>query len=228
MLPNDRRIDADTLTGFLAAVLTAAGASKPDADCVAAHLADANLKGHDSHGAGLLPVYVHHIRKGLVETEATPSTLTDTAVLLRVDGHGGWGAPAGFNLIERAGHKAKASGLAAATLGHVHHLGRIGAYGERAAAAGLGLDPFRQRRRSCATGGPFSRIRRPLRHQSGLHRLPGDGEPTRLRAGHGDEPDRAGQGPGRRQQGYRTGRGQSDRREGPPDDRPPAAWPASS
>ena len=137
MLPNDRRIDADTLTGFLAAVLTAAGASKPDADCVAAHLADANLKGHDSHGAGLLPVYVHHIRKGLVETEATPSTLTDTAVLLRVDGHGGWGAPAGFNLIERAGHKAKASGLAAATLGHVHHLGRIGAYGERAAAAGL-------------------------------------------------------------------------------------------
>lgn len=137
MTPTDRRIDADTLTGFLAAVLTSAGARKPDADCVAAHLADANLKGHDSHGAGLLPVYVHHIRKGLVETGATPSTLTDTPVLLRIGGNGGWGAPAGFGLIEQAGQKAKAGGLAAATLGNVHHLGRVGAYGERAAAAGL-------------------------------------------------------------------------------------------
>ena len=137
MHTTDRRIDADTLRGFLQSALAAAGARKSDAASVAAHLADANLKGHDSHGAGLLPVYLRHIRKDLVRLDAEDRILRETGVLLQVDAEGGWGAPAGFRLIDRAAAKAREHGLAAATIGHVHHLGRIGAYGERAAAAGL-------------------------------------------------------------------------------------------
>ncbi|MEA1942179.1 MAG: malate/lactate/ureidoglycolate dehydrogenase [Pseudomonadota bacterium] len=137
MHTTDRRIDADALRGFLHAVLTSAGARETDAAGVAAHLADANLKGHDSHGAGLLPVYLRHIRKDLVRLDAEDRIVRETGVLLQVDAGGGWGAPAGFRLIDRAAAKAREHGLAAATIGHVHHLGRIGAYGERAAEAGL-------------------------------------------------------------------------------------------
>ena len=113
MHTTDRRIDADALRGFLHAVLTSAGARETDAAGVAAHLADANLKGHDSHGAGLLPVYLRHIRKDLVRLDAEDRIVRETGVLLQVDAGGGWGAPAGFRLIDRAAAKAREHGLAA-------------------------------------------------------------------------------------------------------------------
>lgn len=83
------------------------------------------------------PAYVRHAREGLVALDATDRLVRETAILLQVDAGGGWGAPAGFRLIDRACDKARREGLAAATIGHVHHLGRIGAYAERAAEAGL-------------------------------------------------------------------------------------------
>jgi len=137
MNPPERRIDAPTLTAFCEDLLTRAGARADDAGCVARHLVDANLKGHDSHGVGILPAYAGHIRREQVCLDASDTVLTDTAVLLRVDAGGGWGPPAGERLIRQAGTKAKAGGLAAATLGNAHHLGRIGAYAEQASEAGL-------------------------------------------------------------------------------------------
>ncbi|WP_295691311.1 malate/lactate/ureidoglycolate dehydrogenase [uncultured Maricaulis sp.] len=133
----ERRLNPTSLLEFCATVLSAGGASKDDAACVAAHLVDANLKGHDSHGAGLLPAYLRHMERGQVNLEASDQVLADTSVILRIDADGGWGAPAGQRLVERASAKAREHGLAAATLGHVHHLGRLGAYAEQAAAAGL-------------------------------------------------------------------------------------------
>ncbi|WP_300542089.1 malate/lactate/ureidoglycolate dehydrogenase [Maricaulis sp.] len=137
MPSTDRRIAPATLNAFAASLLAAAGARDADSAIVANHLVEANLKGHDSHGAGLLPAYIHHVRRNLVDPSGQDRTLRETAILLQVDAGGGWGAPAGFRLIDRAGEKAKAEGLAAATIGNVHHLGRVGAYGERAAEAGL-------------------------------------------------------------------------------------------
>lgn len=137
MLTHTPRIAPDRLRRFAVSVLAAAGARADDAEAVAAHLVDANLKGHDSHGIALLPVYLRHIRKAHVSLDAQLRTVRETAVLLQLDGGHGWGPPAGFELVERAGQKAKTEGLAAATLRQVHHLGRIGAYAERAAEAGL-------------------------------------------------------------------------------------------
>jgi len=137
MNPPERRIEAPALTAFCESLLTRAGARAEDAGLVAQHLVDANLKGHDSHGVGILPAYVRHARRGQVCLDASDTTLTDTAILLRIDGGGGWGAPAGERLIQLAGSKARSNGLAAATLGNVHHLGRIGTYAEQASAAGL-------------------------------------------------------------------------------------------
>ncbi|MAK63219.1 MAG: malate/lactate/ureidoglycolate dehydrogenase [Maricaulis sp.] len=133
----EHRFEFDTLQAFADTLLREAGARAEDAACVAHHLVDANLKGHDSHGVGLLPAYLRHMREDLVNLGSTDRLLQETSVLLQMDADGGWGAPSGFRLIDRAIDKARAEGLAAATIGNVHHLGRIGAYAEKASAAGI-------------------------------------------------------------------------------------------
>ena len=47
-----------SLTKATGAILVAAGAPSAHADAVAHHLVEANLKGHDSHGVGMVPSYV--------------------------------------------------------------------------------------------------------------------------------------------------------------------------
>jgi len=131
------RIPADRLTDFTADVLSAAGAKTGDAQKIAAHLVGANLTGHDSHGVQLLPGYVMNIQQELVAIDAEPVVLADAPVITRLDAGGGWGVLGGEALIESLSLKAKVSGLAGGTIGNVHHLGRIGAYAERAAQAGL-------------------------------------------------------------------------------------------
>ena len=61
------QIAADRLTDFIAEIFTTCGAAGEVAREVAEHLVAANLKGHDSHGIGMTPAYVHNIR-----TESTP------------------------------------------------------------------------------------------------------------------------------------------------------------
>ena len=52
------------LRGYLARIFEATGAPADDAAEVAAHLVDANLKGHDSHGAIRTAHYVTSVREG--------------------------------------------------------------------------------------------------------------------------------------------------------------------
>ena len=137
MKTSDIRLPAREMTEFCAALLRAAGARPEDAEGVSEHLVSASLAGHDSNGIALLPAWLEQAGRQLVNLDSKEHVLTETGILLRVDADGGWGAPAASRLIERAGAKALEHGLAAATLGNVHDLGRIGAYGEQAAAAGL-------------------------------------------------------------------------------------------
>lgn len=137
MTLDEARFSQDRLTRFAEELLQSAGARAEDAACVAAHLVGANLTGHESHGVGLLPAYVRHIRDKLVDCGADAGDLKETAILLQQDFGGGWGAPAAYSAIDRCADKAREHGLSALTIGNAHHLGRIGAYAEHLAAAGL-------------------------------------------------------------------------------------------
>ena len=55
--PRMGRIDAAALREFVTALLVAKGSEPAEAETVAAHLVLSNLKGHDSHGVGMLPQY---------------------------------------------------------------------------------------------------------------------------------------------------------------------------
>ena len=51
-------IQADKLEAVCRLITSARGSSEKEADQVARNLVVANLKGHDSHGVGMLPRYI--------------------------------------------------------------------------------------------------------------------------------------------------------------------------
>ena len=68
-------------------VLAAAGASKENADTVAAHLVSANLSGVDTHGVRHIPGYVRDLAAGFIDGKAQPTTLRSGPSSLLVSGN---------------------------------------------------------------------------------------------------------------------------------------------
>ena len=65
------------------------------------------------------------------------STVLDAGALLRLDGNAGFGQVIGVQAMALGIARARAHGSCVVALGNSHHLGRIGAWAEQAAAAGL-------------------------------------------------------------------------------------------
>jgi len=130
-------IKAAALTEFAARIIAAAGSLAPEAQEVARHLVEANLKGHDSHGVGMIPAYVRNIRAGHLHPNTHATLVSETGSIAVFDGGMGYGQITAREATEWAIAKAKATGIAAFALRNTHHVARVGAYGELAAAAGL-------------------------------------------------------------------------------------------
>ena len=113
------------------------GSSDAEVDAVAGNLVDANLAGHDSHGIGMLPRYVDAFLEGGLTPNAHISTVLDNGALLRLDGNAGFGQVVGQEAMALGVARAQQHGSCIVALGNAHHLGRIGAWAEQAAAAGL-------------------------------------------------------------------------------------------
>ncbi|HYZ02458.1 MAG TPA: Ldh family oxidoreductase [Candidatus Binatia bacterium] len=128
---------ADELRELTTRVFEAAGAPTETARQVADHLVEANLAGHDSHGVLRVADYVRHVRDGQIRPAAEPGVTQSTPVAALVDGGWGFGQPAANVAIDRACDAASASGVGLAAVVRAYHLGRLGAYMERAAARGF-------------------------------------------------------------------------------------------
>lgn len=113
------------------------GSNEDEVQAVAGNLIDANLTGHDSHGIGMLPRYADAFLEGGLRPNAHVQTVTDTGALLRLDGQAGFGQVIGREAMALGIERARAHGSCIVALGNAHHLGRIGAWAEQAAAAGL-------------------------------------------------------------------------------------------
>ncbi len=120
-----------------ARLLEAAGAAGADAALVAEHLVDANLAGHDSHGVGMLPQYVRAIRAGVLDPRAHALVEDRGGAVLAVDGRHGFGQVVAREATAAGIERARATGVALVALRSASHVGRVGAYGLQAAAAGL-------------------------------------------------------------------------------------------
>ncbi len=118
-------------------LLAAAGATEADARVVADHLVDANLSGHDSHGIGLVPFYVRSIHSGSLHPRAHAAIEDRGGGLLSADGGRGFGQIVAREAVLAATERARATGVAVMALRNTSHIGRVGTYGELAAAHGF-------------------------------------------------------------------------------------------
>lgn len=131
------QIAADPLRRLAARILAAAGSSPEEARKVAARLIDANLAGHDSHGAIRVPQYVDQVRAGTIVPNRHAEVVRETATVTVLDGHHGYGQIVGEQAVQAAIDKAARHGIALSALRNAAHLGRLGDWAEMAAAAGM-------------------------------------------------------------------------------------------
>ena len=130
-------IAAARLTGIARRVFAAAGSAEEEAGIVAEHLVEANLKGHDSHGVGMIPSYLRNLSGGKAKPNEPGRIVTDSGSMLVYDGERGWGQIVARNATLLGIERARRDGVAVVALRNAHHIGRIGTYGEMCAAAGL-------------------------------------------------------------------------------------------
>jgi len=130
-------VAAEGLRRLTRAILAAGGSEEAEAALVADHLVAANLAGHDSHGVGMVPTYVRHLAAGLVVPNTSARLVKDDGPILMFDGRRGYGRRVAGEAMEAAIARCRATGVATVTLANAHHIGRVGAYGEMASAAGL-------------------------------------------------------------------------------------------
>lgn len=130
-------IEADRLRAEVDRILRGAGSAPDEAAIVADHLVESNLRGHDSHGVGVLPAYIRNIGAGRLRVNRHAEFLRRDPTIAVVDGSMGFGQVIAREATDWAVGAARDSGLALLALRNVHHIGRVGTYGEQAAAAGL-------------------------------------------------------------------------------------------
>ena len=130
-------IDAKKLTQAVETIVGKGGSNPREARLVATNLVEANLKGHDSHGVGMIPRYVDSLKEGGLVVNQAPKIVLDTGPLVRMDGQSGYGQVVGHDAMVIAIERARTHGLCAAGLYNAHHIGRIGHWAEQALEAGL-------------------------------------------------------------------------------------------
>ncbi len=136
------RYAASGLETMARGLLRAAGCSEAEAGLVAVHLVGANLAGHDSHGIGMLPAYVDFLRRGLYVADQTPEVVRDAGAVVVVDAGRGMGQHMAKRALDLGIARAKAQGACVVALRESAHIGRIGAYSEYCADAGLASTHF--------------------------------------------------------------------------------------
>jgi uncharacterized oxidoreductase len=122
---------------FTTSLFVAAGAPDDEAAIVARELATSSLMGHDSHGLLRVPEYLRMAAEGVIVPGApvTPSRRSETTAI--VDGALNFGQVVASRAIAEGIDIARRHRTACVITRRCHHVGRLGAYVEQAAAAEL-------------------------------------------------------------------------------------------
>jgi hydroxycarboxylate dehydrogenase B len=131
------RIPAGDMLTLGRALLEHSGARPEHARIVVEHLVAASAMGLHSHGIMRLPQYLAEIESGIIDPRAEPEIVQTGASRLSIDGQRGFGQVVGMLIVEALVPVARATGVAMGNGRHLGHTGRIGAYPEALAQAGL-------------------------------------------------------------------------------------------
>jgi uncharacterized oxidoreductase len=131
------KIQQAQLVDLAAKIFTAVGCQPEEAERVSRHLIEANLVGHDSHGAIRIPSYAQWIRDGKILPNQSIRVISENDAIAVVDGQFGLGQTIGEQAMQLGIEKSRRHGVAVIALRNSGHLGRIGDWAEMAAEAGL-------------------------------------------------------------------------------------------
>jgi len=123
-------VNHEKLIQLVTSICMAADSHETEASAVAHHLIEANLKGHDSHGIGMLPTYIRNIKMGFCLPNQHAELVSTNGPAIIVDGKLGFGQVVGPEAMQMGIEVARKQGLAVVALKNAHHLGRIGGHAE--------------------------------------------------------------------------------------------------
>lgn len=135
-MTKDILVDSSRLTALIDEILRADGCSGDEAGCVAEHLVEASLRGHDSHGVIRLPRYHSWLATGRIKARQSLNTVASFGVARQFDGGSGMGQWLAREATTAGIALAREQGIGIVVLRRAGHIGRVGAYAEQAAEAG--------------------------------------------------------------------------------------------
>jgi LDH2 family malate/lactate/ureidoglycolate dehydrogenase len=118
-------------------IFRAWGAPEDIAECVANSLVESSLAGIDSHGVVRIVNYYNFVKPGWWRAASRPQVAREGPCTALVDGNWGFGQPAVHLGLDLGIAKAREHGIAGVGIIQAGHIGRLGEYVERAAAAGM-------------------------------------------------------------------------------------------
>lgn len=118
-------------------VLSAWGMTPDKVDVIADLLVETDLRGIESHGASMLPLYDRMRRAGGLNMTPQPKIVRENAATALMDGDAGLGHPVAVEAMNLAVSKCKAIGIGAVSVVNSHHFGATGLYAEMAARQGV-------------------------------------------------------------------------------------------
>jgi len=128
---------AEALRTLTESCLRAVSVPEIDAALTARLMVEANLTGHDTHGVRQAPRYVGLIEEGVIVAGASVEVVRETPTTAVLDAHDSLGFVGATRATELAIAKCREMKLAAVGVRNLNHVGRVGAYPEMIAAAGL-------------------------------------------------------------------------------------------
>ncbi|MEM7030065.1 MAG: Ldh family oxidoreductase [Chloroflexota bacterium] len=136
MAKTPKRFQASDLQALTKAIFMAVETPDHIASIVAEIIVKSNLTGHDSHGVLRIPKYLREIEAKTLVPTSEPSIIKETANLLIVDAHNGFGHYTAQKAMRWAIKKAQEADVCCVAFRQMGHMGRMGEYAEIAAKAG--------------------------------------------------------------------------------------------
>lgn len=131
------QVDHESLRAQVRDILRAWGMEAEAAEATCGVMVETDLRGIDSHGVSMLPMYDQMRREGKLNLAARPRMVAETAVLATMDADAGLGHAVSLEAMGRAVDKALQHGCGVVTVRNSHHFGAAGIYAETAARRGV-------------------------------------------------------------------------------------------
>lgn len=130
-------VSHSTLKEQIKEILTRWGMSSDHAETTSTLMADADLRGIDTHGISMLPVYDERRIHNLTLKDTKIEIVAETPISVLVDGGGGLGYVPSIVGVEAGIKKAQETGICVVAVRNSAHFGAAGYYTRMIADAGL-------------------------------------------------------------------------------------------